>query len=305
MATVLTQDMVLEKARAAAPLAVSKVLLWGLGLEDISCLGLFPGLRVVSLTDNRVSSLQVFSGLARLEELYLRRNRIAALAELDALAGLRFLRRVWVSENPFCLGLQDYRGAVLARVPQIAMLDEALVTPEERARAARGAQAWPEARADPESRSGQKPVFQNAGRNFLEELKLDFGPDSPAPPGPNKWHAPERRPPFAKPPAQPRPPQTRPAHPGPAEASEPGDALDAFRPPVRPGAGARRPEPRAPTPTRQPRGVGRAPEPVFWAEQDGEAGEGPDSEHLALFYSSMAPQRPKEQSSRKAPGTPR
>jgi len=280
---------VLQKTRASRPEQVSRVMLWGMGIEDLGCLCLFVELQVVSLTDNRVSSLQVFRGLPKLEELYLRRNRLADAAELDALAGLRLLRRLWVAENPFCLGLQDYRLSVLRRLPQLAMLDEALVSPEERKLAAAGApgrrvEARPESGADRDAQAGHKLVFKNAGLNFLEELKLDSRPDTPAQPREerpkaNRWLAPDRHR-FPKPPVQPAPRKPQPGH------ADSEDALDRYR------HQAEKPPRRDASPSPRNRGW---PHPRDCLEAPGERAGGTglaqDEQYRDLFYSSMLPER--------------
>ena len=199
MPKVLTPDIVMMRSKTNDPLRVNSVMLWGMGIEDISCLSMFPNLKIVSLTDNRIQNLQVFRSMEKLEEVYIRKNFISDVSEIGALSGHRNLRRVWVSENPFCLSLPNYRSSVLGFIPHIVVLDENPVGPEERINTQmanikeRGEYSHEpkykkELKIDngghQRASSNNRPpsgrvVFKNAGANFLDEFQIQFRPETP------------------------------------------------------------------------------------------------------------------------------
>jgi hypothetical protein len=81
-----------------------------------------------------VSTLAPFGQLAKLQELYARKNSVASLAELRHLARCRHLRSLWLVDNPCCAGLdkEEYRLRVLRALPQLETLDNCEVTTHER-----------------------------------------------------------------------------------------------------------------------------------------------------------------------------
>ena len=81
-----------------------------------------------------VTTLEPFAQLAKLQELYARKNSIASLAELRHLAKSRHLRSLWLVDNPCAVGLdkEEYRLRVLRALPQLETLDNCEVTTHER-----------------------------------------------------------------------------------------------------------------------------------------------------------------------------
>ena len=55
-----------------------------------------PNVQVLSLSVNRISSLAPFASCPRLQELYLRKNEIADVDDIAAIAHLPDLRVLWL-----------------------------------------------------------------------------------------------------------------------------------------------------------------------------------------------------------------
>ena len=92
---VLTEEMVLAKTRAEDLSAVKNLNLWGSDLTDVSILQVFllfnelacrsvitselqrlPNVEVLSLSVNKIRTLQDFRHCSHLTELYLRKNEV-------------------------------------------------------------------------------------------------------------------------------------------------------------------------------------------------------------------------------------
>lgn len=74
--------------------------LWGNDLDDLSILIEFPNIEILSLSLNKINSLKDFAHCTKLTELYLRKNLIAELSEINYLVHLPNLRVLWLSHNP-------------------------------------------------------------------------------------------------------------------------------------------------------------------------------------------------------------
>eukprot|EP00891_Asterochloris_glomerata_P002778 jgi/Astpho2/2778/gw1.00050.205.1_t len=70
-----------------------------------------PNVQVLSLSVNKIGSLRDFACCSALQELYLRKNEIADLVELQWLVHLQDLHTLWLSDNP-CAELPHYRAQV-------------------------------------------------------------------------------------------------------------------------------------------------------------------------------------------------
>ncbi|VDL77549.1 unnamed protein product [Nippostrongylus brasiliensis] len=79
----------------------------------------------LNLCVNRVETLQSLRNCTRLVELYVRKNNIQSLTELEYLKDLRNLRVLWIDDNP-CTRSGDYRARVLRILPQLTKLDDKL-----------------------------------------------------------------------------------------------------------------------------------------------------------------------------------
>lgn len=110
--------------------AIDKINLWGNDLEDISILRQMKGVKVVSLSLNKINTLEDFAYCQSLSELYLRKNEISDLNEIHYLSNLPNLHVLWLSENPVSAHPQ-YRQFVLKILPNLTKLDEVEVSQEE------------------------------------------------------------------------------------------------------------------------------------------------------------------------------
>ena len=79
---------------------------------------------------NNITTLEPFSQLSQLKELYLRKNKIADIEQLFYLENCKRLRILWLQENPIA-NQPDYRHRVLAALPWLHKLDNIEVSPNE------------------------------------------------------------------------------------------------------------------------------------------------------------------------------
>lgn len=100
---------------------------WGQDLADVSILSQMPNVEVLSLSVNQISTLKDFAQCLKLQELYLRKNEVAELAEVQWLVDLPDLRVLWLSDNP-CADIPNYRQKVLQYLPKLTKLDNDDVT---------------------------------------------------------------------------------------------------------------------------------------------------------------------------------
>ncbi|KAF4720394.1 hypothetical protein FOZ62_024078, partial [Perkinsus olseni] len=112
-------------------------------LGDVGIIGeAMPALEVCSLSVNRIRTLSGFRGCnngrwgvaagSRLRELYLRKNAIRGLEEVDHLRRhCRNLEILLLEDNP-CSEHPNYREYVISRLPWLSILDNKDVTAEER-----------------------------------------------------------------------------------------------------------------------------------------------------------------------------
>ncbi|XP_062383993.1 cilia and flagella associated protein 410 [Sardina pilchardus] len=132
----LTRKLVLARAKASDLESVKKLNCWGCNLIDISIFTEIPNIEVLTLSANKISSLEHISSCQNLTELYLRRNDIQSLSELCHLKSLARLRVLWLAENPCCeADPTKYRLTVLRNLPGLHKLDNQVVTEEELAQA--------------------------------------------------------------------------------------------------------------------------------------------------------------------------
>lgn len=96
----LTKEIILEKCKKDTLNDIKNINLWGCELDDISIIKQLPHLEVVSLSVNKISTLVHFGYCPRIQELYLRKNLISDLKEIQHLQNLKNLRVLWLSDNP-------------------------------------------------------------------------------------------------------------------------------------------------------------------------------------------------------------
>ncbi|EFJ46477.1 hypothetical protein VOLCADRAFT_105471 [Volvox carteri f. nagariensis] len=119
---VLTEQIIKGKTRLDKLEEVKNLNLWGQDLDDCSILAKLPNLEVLSLSVNRLSSLKDFRHCAKLQELYLRKNDVKDLNEIQYLVHLKDLRVLWLSDNP-CAEDPHYKQFVVRMLPNLQKLD--------------------------------------------------------------------------------------------------------------------------------------------------------------------------------------
>lgn len=136
MSKCLNAETVLLRTKAGTLENVKHLNLWGNDINDVSILRQMPNLEVISLSVNKLTSLQDFAHCAKLSELYLRKNCISELSEVKFLSKLRDLKVLWLWDNP-CAESVSYRQTVISLLPRLSKLDNQSVTAEERSQATR------------------------------------------------------------------------------------------------------------------------------------------------------------------------
>jgi cilla- and flagella-associated protein len=131
----LTVNHVLQRCRMSDPAHVRRMNVCGSSLEDINVMHNFINVEVCSLSANDVSDLEALRSCSRLQELYLRKNRIVDFTQVLHLSHLP-IRHIGLSENPIALH-PHYRKFVISALPQLQKLDEVQVSVEERREAER------------------------------------------------------------------------------------------------------------------------------------------------------------------------
>uniref|UniRef100_A0A0V0J337 Protein C21orf2 n=1 Tax=Schistocephalus solidus TaxID=70667 RepID=A0A0V0J337_SCHSO len=144
----LTESMILMRAQNQTLESVKRVNLWGLNIKNVSLLRSMPMLEVISLSSNKIESLEEFAHCPTLRELYLRNNNIASLDEIRHLRGLPHLHTLFLLGNPCCYApdidhvdnstepATYYRPTVISQLPSLERLDMRSVTEEEKRAAA-------------------------------------------------------------------------------------------------------------------------------------------------------------------------
>ncbi|KAF4715436.1 hypothetical protein FOZ63_006306, partial [Perkinsus olseni] len=103
---VLTRQMLQLRCRSDRLDMIAKLNLWGSDLGDVGIIGeAMPALEVCSLSVNRIRTLSGFRVCSRLRELYLRKNAIRDLEEVEHLR--RHCRNLEVRSNGPSLGLDS------------------------------------------------------------------------------------------------------------------------------------------------------------------------------------------------------
>lgn len=127
----LKESLVFNKTKCETLSAVVHLNLWGSNLEDVSLVSEMDNVEIVSLSVNQISSLKDFSHCSKLQELYLRKNNVHTLEEIVYLKDLKHLKLLWLNDNP-CSRNPYYKAFVLRMLPQLARLDNEVITAEDR-----------------------------------------------------------------------------------------------------------------------------------------------------------------------------
>jgi len=133
--TTLSENLVLQKTKLDSLSAVKNLSLWGSDLTDVSLIRRMPQVEVLSLSVNRITSLQYFSECKSLKELYLRKNEVSDLAQVRYLGALP-LKILWLCDNP-CAAHPLYRLFTIRCCAKLEKLDNVDIAPQERVQAER------------------------------------------------------------------------------------------------------------------------------------------------------------------------
>ncbi|XP_034243182.1 uncharacterized protein LOC117646395 isoform X3 [Thrips palmi] len=126
----LTEEMVVARTKQSDIGQVTKLNCWGSELSDVRLLRRMQNVEVLSLSVNKIRSLEDFQHCRNLVELFVRKNEIADLNQILYLQHLPKLRNLWLEENP-CANEDEYRYTVLRALPSLKTLDKVPVQPEE------------------------------------------------------------------------------------------------------------------------------------------------------------------------------
>jgi hypothetical protein len=127
----LTKDQILQKHQKSDISQIKNINFWGCDIEDLSILKDMQTLEVISLSVNKITTLKHFEQCKNLTELYLRKNFIADLEELNYLSNIKNLKILWLGENPCCED-PNYRIFTIKAIPSLLKLDNIPVSKEER-----------------------------------------------------------------------------------------------------------------------------------------------------------------------------
>jgi hypothetical protein len=117
-------------------LKVKNLNLWGQDLDIVDALSKLTNVEVLSLSVNQITTLRDFRHCQKLQELYLRKNEVADVSELQYLRTLKNLKILWLSDNP-CSEHPYYRQLAIRVLPSLEKLDNMEVTDQERQQASR------------------------------------------------------------------------------------------------------------------------------------------------------------------------
>ncbi|KAG9391421.1 Leucine-rich repeat [Carpediemonas membranifera] len=130
----LTANQIIGRTKVSDIGQVRNLMIWGNDLSDVSVVRRMKNVEVLSLSVNSISTLCDFSFCPKLRELYLRRNKVSELYELNYLSRLPNLKTLWLSDNPIADAPQ-YRLFVIANLPNLEKLDDTPIEEDERANA--------------------------------------------------------------------------------------------------------------------------------------------------------------------------
>ena len=127
----LTEDMIKDKSNIDDISTLIDLNFWASELEDVSILNDMPNVETVSLSLNKIMSLSFFKNCTNLKELFLRKNKIENLKEVNHLRSLPNLKVLWLWDNPLS-SHPHYRLYIIKMLPRLQKLDNAAVSQEER-----------------------------------------------------------------------------------------------------------------------------------------------------------------------------
>ena len=126
----LTVDKILVLTGKTEHSEVIKLNAFALDIVTIRNLDIFDNLEIISLSLNKITTLNPFSKCQQLRELHLRKNRIEDLAEIAYLAELPHLHTLLLSDNPCCSAFK-YRLKVIRTLKSLRKLDSTVIADDE------------------------------------------------------------------------------------------------------------------------------------------------------------------------------
>ncbi|MCQ2819426.1 MAG: leucine-rich repeat protein [archaeon] len=174
MAKILTRELIAQKAKSDRIESMKSLNMWGNNIEDVSIVSQMPSLEVISLSLNKIRTLKHFGNLRHLRELYLRQNLIADLKEIEYLQNCEDLKILWLNDNPIS-EKKNYRQYVLRALPQLAKLDDVMITDGEREDAMNGNDNA--ANDNYEDLQGENENFQRYEDEIKANKKKEYQPE--------------------------------------------------------------------------------------------------------------------------------
>jgi len=118
----LTEELILKKCPQKNLNEIKIFNLWGYDIENINIISKMHNLEILSLSVNKISTLKPLKNCFKLKELYLRKNNISSLKEIDYLKNLQCLKILRLEENPICK-FKNYTIYILNVLPNLYKLD--------------------------------------------------------------------------------------------------------------------------------------------------------------------------------------
>jgi Leucine-rich repeat (LRR) protein len=92
----LTKELLVKNCHTDKLSTIKKINFFGNEFDDLSILAELPNVEVVSLSQNKITSLKEFAYCHRVQEIYLRKNCISDITEVNYLARLPYLKVLWL-----------------------------------------------------------------------------------------------------------------------------------------------------------------------------------------------------------------
>ena len=119
----LTKELIKKKHPGKKLEKMKYLNIWGEDIENIDIISEMKGLKLISLSANKISSLKPLENLVQLKELYLRQNNISDINEINYLSNCPNLKSLWLVGNPICKNNDEFLKAIIEKLPNLAFLD--------------------------------------------------------------------------------------------------------------------------------------------------------------------------------------
>lgn len=104
----LTTELIMFKTKTNQLDRIRNLNLCANDLANIGIVSQMTSLEVLSLSVNSISTLKDIGSCFQLKELYIRRNCVESLDEIEHLVPLTNLKIIWLAENPIAT-ISGYR----------------------------------------------------------------------------------------------------------------------------------------------------------------------------------------------------